>query len=642
MILKNTFTILLFICFVNTTQSQTYVELIEFADKKVKEGDFYHAILYYNQAANIDSNSIELNWKLAEVNRYYKDYQKASYYYQKVYQKEQARIYPHSVFWLAKMLQYNGNYIYAKQAYKSAKKVFKRDRESADYIKSVQGFKACLWAINASKNTSTTKVKTIGKPVNSYDAELAPIIHGNQLYFTSLKADSVLKSEEVISKNYSLQLFKAKKFKHKFTDITQIKGLDTEKYHFANGTFSQDGKRFYFSRCDNNLLCKIFVGEIDGDRLINIDSLGEIINEDGAHTTMPHISIINGQEYLFFVSDRYRTLGGLDIWMSAIKNGNQYSEPYNLGKRINTIEDDISPFFDHLNNRLYFSSSWHLGFGGQDIFYCQMIDHNWRFNSPVNLGLPINSSQNDTYFIIDTLNRDFYFSSNRKGVNYTKNPTCCNDIFLVNNSKLVKPNNERFPNLEALNKKLPVTLYFHNDEPNPKTTDTTTHLNYIETYRNYSALKNKYKREYSKGLIGDLSEEAKEDIGDFFIEYVEQGVVDLKEFSRLLLIELKKGQKLVITVKGFASPLAKSDYNVKLTKRRIQSFVNYLSEHDNGTIKHYINNGSLSFEAIPFGEYTASTFVSDNVNDKKNSIYNRKAALERKIEIQSVSINKNQ
>jgi hypothetical protein len=110
----------------------------------------------------------------------------------------------------------------------------------------------------------------------------------------------------------------------------------------------------------------------------------------------------------------------------------------------------------------------------------------------------------------------------------------------------------------------------------------------------------------------------------------------------LLLKELEKGQKIRVTVKGYASPLAKTEYNVNLTLRRIASLINYLKEYDNGVFLPYINQkaengGSLSFVKIPFGEYKADINVSDNFHDQRNSVYSRKAALERKIEIISVS-----
>jgi hypothetical protein len=186
-----------------------------------------------------------------------------------------------------------------------------------------------------------------------------------------------------------------------------------------------------------------------------------------------------------------------------------------------------------------------------------------------------------------------------------------------------------------------VTLYFHNDCPDPKSRDTLTHVNYIVGYGEYREMLAKYQTEYSSGLDSAKASSAREDIENFFIEYVDQGVRDLELFRNLLLEELQNGARINLTVKGFASPLAKTDYNVNLTKRRISSLVNYLREYDHGIFAPYLdgtasNGGKVQFTQVPFGEYTANKLTSDNFHDQKNSVYSRSAAIERKIEIQSV------
>ncbi|HLU86129.1 MAG TPA: DUF1573 domain-containing protein, partial [Taishania sp.] len=123
---------------------------------------------------------------------------------------------------------------------------------------------------------------------------------------------------------------------------------------------------------------------------------------------------------------------------------------------------------------------------------------------------------------------------------------------------------------------------------------------------------------------------------------VDQGVKDLFLFRDLLLEELQKGARIKVGIRGFASPLAKTEYNVNLTKRRISSLINHLKEYQNGVFMPYINGtapngGQVLFEQIPFGEYNANQLISDNPNDTKNSVYSRVAAAERKIEIQSVT-----
>lgn len=643
MITRVLFSLLLILVICNArVQAQSFQQLMDFADQKCIEGDYYYAIQYYERAMQIDSNSVEVLWKYAEALRKYKDYPKAEYYYAKVYKKEEARIYPMSIFWLATMQQMNGKYTLALEHWKEAKKVYKKDREGYLYLKSQQQIKSCLWASKAVRDTSDYNLSHLPEPVNSKDSEFAPRFYQNKMYFTSLKADSINFSEEVYAEDYSLQIYTVEQQDSMFNNLTRVRDVYVQGSHSANGTFSPDGKRFYFSRCNSEYECKIFVGKVEGDKITDIDSLGEIINEPGYISTMPHSTMINGEEVLFFCSTIKHNYGGLDIWYTIVKNGNQYSLPKNLGPTINTMDDDITPFYDTTTNRLYFSSSWHEGFGGQDIYYSQNANQDMQFSLPVNLGIPVNSAQNDTYLAVHPNNGNFYFSSNRVGVNFAKNPTCCNDIFIAALPEVIIPQG-RFESLEDLNKKLPVVLYFHNDEPNPRSRDTVTGLNYMTTYREYIKLKPTYHKEYSAGLTGDDAEEAKEDIDDFFTQYVEQGVLDLQEFTRLLLIELNKGYDIEVTIKGFASPLAKTDYNVNLTKRRISSLVNYLREYGTGEFIPYLdgtasNGGSLTFVQIPFGEYTADILISDNVNDQKNSVYSRKAALERKIEIQSVSL----
>ncbi|MFT5819210.1 MAG: hypothetical protein ACI8ZM_000433 [Crocinitomix sp.] len=639
------FKLLLFVFLTSMTPQwsigQSFTQMMEFADEKMVEGDYYYAIKYYERAMGIDSNSVEVLWKYAEAQRKYKDYRKAEFYYARVYAKENALIYQRSVFWLATMEQYNGKYEASLEHWKLTKKVFKKQKKAYEYKKSQQSIKSCLWAIKAVNDTTDYLTKALPAPVNSKDAELAPVIYDEQLWFTSLKADSINNHEEVLTKEYSLQIYTADQQDSIFSNVGLLKGVKEKGTNGANGSFSPDKKRFYFSRCNQNFECKIYVGKVKNGKITDVDSLGDIINTPGVVSTMPHSTTIAGKEYLFFVSNREKSVGGLDIWYSTVTAGNKYGKPRNAGRGVNSLDDDISPFYDTLQNRLYFSSSWFEGFGGQDIFYAE--NKELRFMNPRNMGIPINSSQNDTYFIIDQTKERFYYSTNREGVSYAKNPTCCNDIFTAHLPILEPPT--RFESLTDLNKKLPVTLYFHNDEPNPRTKDTLTKLTYLESYDDYVAMEDKYKKEYSQGLSGDNAEEAKEDIDDFFLEFVRQGVVDLQEFTRLLKIELDKGYAIEVTVKGFASPLAKTDYNVNLTKRRISSLINYLYKFEDGVFASYLdhnaaNGGDLTFVQIPFGEYTANTLISDNVNDKKNSVYSRKAALERKIEIQSVSFAK--
>lgn len=628
----------LFMGFCLNAYSQTEIgKYLQYAEEQYQKGDFIYALEYYEKALKIDSNSVAINWGYAETLRAYKDYRNAEKYYQIVYDKEGTLIYPPSLLQLGLMQKQNGKYEEAIESFKLAKKKYARDKKGYLYTKSRREVESCLWAKSALENNDISLNPYLGT-VNTTDAEFGHIIKDSLFIFSSLKADSISIKEEVYDKNYRTHLYKSDLKVNQESAPVLIKELKVEKFSNGNGTFSLDGDRFYYSLCgedNHNYKCKIMVARYRDGEWFSPDSLGTIINEPGANTTMPCIVNWDNAEILVFASDRSGTAGGLDLWYSEIRNGNQFGRVRNI-KNLNSTDNETTPFWDETNKTLYFSSSWFDGFGGLDVFSSK---YDGKQLDPINLGKPYNSPANDLYYFKNGTQE--FLSSNRIGVQFSKNPTCCSDIFELKKPIIVAPPAKK-ETLEELMKRLPVTLYFHNDVPNPKSIDTTTKINYIESYFEYKAMLAKYQKEYSNGLSGENSDEAKEDIESFFIEYVDQGVKDLKIFQELLLDELQKGRKINLTIKGFASPLAKTDYNVHLTKRRIGSLINYLSALDNGVFASYIQNtsengGQLSFSEIPFGEYTANKLVSDNLNDQKNSVYSRAAGLERKIEIQSLN-----
>jgi hypothetical protein len=259
------------------------------------------------------------------------------------------------------------------------------------------------------------------------------------------------------------------------------------------------------------------------------------------------------------------------------------------------------------------------------------------------MGWPINSPANDQYFF--TNNDTIFLASNRIGSNSLKNPTCCSDVFTSNPSPVIYDSiidTTILTSIISQVKREPVRLFFHNDRPNAWSLDTVTNLNYLETYLAYKKLIPTYKRIYSKGLNLADAQLAELAIDEFFKSKVDKGVEDLNIFTNLILEELKKGTKLKLSIRGFASPLAPTDYNVSLTKRRISSFVNYLKQYDNGVFLPYLegkakNGGELMVEFSPFGEYKADQTTSDNPKDQQNSVFSIAASIERKIEIESIS-----
>ena len=638
--MKNFFFIFILFLFAGSLKAQTYKQYVKFADKNYAAGDYYGAAIYYKKALDIDSLELEINWKYAECLRMYNDYEQAEYYYSKIFYREQSKVYPLSLFWTATMQKYNGKYKDAGKNFKIVTKQFAKNKKSYEYLKAKQEMKSCSFAMRSlSKDTTGFKIKNSGEIINSYDSEFGARLIDTTINFSSLRADNVKGDFEIHDPNYKIKIYQLQFSNSKYHKPNSIDTLiNSVLSNNANGCFNTDKTIFYFTRCDIEG-CKIYSSVYRNNSWTQPEELGSGVNKEGHNSTQPMVAKVGEYEYLFFSSNIPGGEGKMDIWYSQIANG-KIGKPKNAGKNINSIDEEITPFYDFEENVLYFSSNWHEGFGGFDIF--KSTGTLEKLGIPSNLGKPINTQWNDLYFSTYPSEYVAFLTSNRLGSMFKKSPTCCNDIYQIDfPRKIVTVDTIPYKSLVDLNKYLPVTLYFHNDEPNPNNLDTVTKLNYMSTYNAYTSLTDKYKKEYSKGLEGDKAVKAEDDIDNLFLDYVDKGVNDLEIFTKLLLIELEKGQQIELTIKGFASPLAKTDYNVNLTKRRISSLMNYLREYNGGIFIPYIegtspNGGKLFFQKIPFGEYSASNLVSDNLQDTKNSVYSRAAALERKIEIQTV------
>jgi hypothetical protein len=214
----------------------------------------------------------------------------------------------------------------------------------------------------------------------------------------------------------------------------------------------------------------------------------------------------------------------------------------------------------------------------------------------------------------------------------------------LSDENYIDPNDRILPeieNIEDLSKYLPITLYFDNDHPNPKTLKTETDKTYSQTYNRYYTLRQEYKDNIPSGYDGKKRTQQVKELDLFFDEKLRKGNDDLLFFCRLLERELLKGRKIELAIKGYASPLSSSDYNKNLTLRRIRSLINELNEWDNKALRPFIlrneeDLGQLLFKEIPFGESQAGKNVSDNLENRAVSVYSTEAASERRIEILEV------
>ncbi|MBK7232520.1 MAG: hypothetical protein IPH93_09705 [Saprospiraceae bacterium] len=134
--------------------------------------------------------------------------------------------------------------------------------------------------------------------------------------------------------------------------------------------------------------------------------------------------------------------------------------------------------------------------------------------------------------------------------------------------------------IAELRRLLPIRLFFDNDMPNPKSDSDTTNVLFSQIYNDYVAKKGNYIKEFTRGLRGTAKEKAIIEIDTFFEKDVKINGDKLELFMDKLLIILEEGHEIDIFLKGYASPRAKSDYNQKLSSRRVNSIRNEFNRYN--------------------------------------------------------------
>ncbi len=618
------------------------------AQECVANKDWYGASQYYAKLYARDSINLPLKYNFAEASRLSYDLGVALGLYFSVVASDRDLKYPTSAYWVGQLLK-------NKQQYKEAKKWFLRfgklsiDKLQYDYYlkKSVLEIAACDSAMVWLKHPLKIKTEHLAQSINTKSSEYAAFERDSTIYFSTLRENKYADSQESYSKIFTGEQ-RNKKWR-------KVRALDTlinnPRLHNANACFSPDLKTMIVSQCVSlnatEYLCDLYQSNFDGKKWSQAKKLPAPINQPSVSTTQANFGVINGKDVLFFSSDRKGGEGGMDIWYSFKNDSGIFETPINAGKKINTPDDEISPWYIVESNLLYFSSTYHKGFGSHDVFKSEFKNN--EFMEPKNVGLPFNSSYNDTYFSINNTNTRAYLSSNRTGAYFDGKQNCCGDIYRFNiDTVKIKPPPPPAPPIdtvkvaiEQMKLLVPLTLYFHNDEPNPRSKSITTNRSYETTYNEYKLLTQTYINEYNKGLKMNQREAATAEINTFFSDSLDGGIEDLRRFSDMLEKVLIKGETVKITFKGYCSPLAGTDYNINLAKRRISSLRNYFAETKNGVFVKYINNqtpneGKIIFEDVDVGELAVSK-ASDDLKDKRNSVYSPTAASERKIQILAVS-----
>lgn len=181
--------------------------------------------------------------------------------------------------------------------------------------------------------------------------------------------------------------------------------------HVGAISFTSDFKYMYYTKAvrvkGGVSRIKIFMVEHDGKDWVNETEIS--INSDDYDCAHPAIS--PDDKYIYFVSNKKGGYGGKDLYYAERRGPNSFGNVANLGNEVNTYGDEVFPFISK-DNKLYFSSDGHIGFGGLDLFEASMQDGKWK--NVANLMKPFNSNKDDFGYVVDPndASRGFLSSNN--------------------------------------------------------------------------------------------------------------------------------------------------------------------------------------------------------------------------------------
>lgn len=258
------------------------------------------------------------------------------------------------------------------------------------------------------KNPVPLRITNLGQAFNSGYDDHSPLVSltGNRIFFTSRRPSG--RGPQLPDGQYPEKVFFAEKTENGWTEPRALNEFFSRTEHKSILSLSPDGNRLFLYKNDRDGK-SIYVSNYLNGEWQEPEKLPYPINSQWDET---HAGLSPDQSILFFTSNRPGGFGGLDVYMSRLDEYGRWEDPVNLGPNINSEKDEETPMLHPDGQTLYFASEGHSSMGRFDVFYSQM-QPGGRWTEPVNMGHPINTPDDD-FFFVPTLDKSkAYYASYR-------------------------------------------------------------------------------------------------------------------------------------------------------------------------------------------------------------------------------------
>lgn len=370
-------------------------------------GNYFKANSLYNNLYEQDSTNAVVNFNLAVSYYHIREYEKAT----ELILKSNSSISVEYYRYKAALHHLNNQFEEAMKAYNKYKSITKKKALTHQEI-DIQIAKVS-YAQTAIKNNNNAIITNMGNIINSIYDDYVPLISADEsmLFFTSRKPTSTGKLVDINGRWFEDIYVSHKQNDNEWTcPVPLNKNINTPTNDACAG-LAPDGQTLFIFRTSEDLIS----GDLYECRM-GVDDWSlpiKLPNDINSKFVESSVSITLDENTLYFSSNREGGYGGKDIYKSTrLPNGN-WGDVVNLGAIINTSFDEDAPFISADGKTLYFSSTGHQNMGGFDIFKSELEDNKW--DVPVNLGHPINTVNDDVFFVLTANESIGYYSSSMKG-----------------------------------------------------------------------------------------------------------------------------------------------------------------------------------------------------------------------------------
>lgn len=388
------------------------------ADQLFDDGNYLRALAIYDSLWDLRPNDTYLHYKVGVCHTFKSDGRDRAYELLKDLVNEDG---------YDKVLFYMGRAKHLNYAFEEGIQLYNRYLEEkrptgTDRINTLHYINNCQNGIELMKRRLALSLEILTPPSNPINSQYAPVISsdGDRLYYANRGPESKGELMNDQSKktdigSYYEDVFVAENIgtadNPKFTEGRSISdNINQAGRHEAPMSLSYDKKILFVYLSGDKESEDVYVSYKESDT-----SWTKPVQAKGINTPHweGHAMLAPDGKTLYFSSDRPGGYGGRDIYSATMREDSTYGDIKNLGVRVNTPFNEDAPFIYANGTSMYFASEAHGSMGGYDIFYIKYDSIKGQWQEPVNMGYPINTTDDDRYYYVSKEGDWGYFSSAR-------------------------------------------------------------------------------------------------------------------------------------------------------------------------------------------------------------------------------------